>query len=81
MVFSPDSQEYTSGEPELTFLKLLEWGMRYISVLSALLIAGASLPLHAQQVTLGGQIRPRFEYREPAGDGDGRPKQSGSWLD
>ena len=44
--------------------------MRYITVLSALLVAGASLPLHAQEVTLGGQVRPRFEYREPAGDGD-----------
>ena len=44
--------------------------MRYISALSALLVAGASLPLHAQQVTLGGQVRPRFEYREPAGNRD-----------
>ena len=44
--------------------------MRYISFLSALLIAGASLPLHAQDITLGGQVRPRFEYREPAGNGD-----------
>lgn len=44
--------------------------MRYLCLVSALLAAGASLPLHAQDVTFGGQIRPRFEYREPAGDRD-----------
>ena len=44
--------------------------MKYICALSALLVAGASLPLQAQEVTFGGQVRPRFEYREPAGGDD-----------
>jgi hypothetical protein len=44
--------------------------MKYICMVSVLFAAGASLPLHAQDVTLGGQVRPRFEYREPALDGD-----------
>lgn len=44
--------------------------MRYVCLVSALLVAGASLPLHAQDVTFGGQIRPRYEYREPAGNRD-----------
>jgi hypothetical protein len=44
--------------------------MKFICAMSALLVAGASLPLHAQDVTFGGQVRPRFEYREPAVDGD-----------
>jgi hypothetical protein len=44
--------------------------MKYICAMSALLVAGASLPLHAQEVTFGGQVRPRFEYREPSATGD-----------
>ena len=79
MIPSLDSQEYASGELELTFLpQLLEWGMKSISVLTALLVGGASLPLHAQDVTFGGQVRPRFEYREPAGDGDDGAGKNGA---
>ena len=44
--------------------------MKYTGIASALLVCAASLPVHAQDVTFGGQIRPRFEYREPAGNRD-----------
>ena len=56
----------TENSPSST----MEESMKYITVVCALLVVGGSLPLDAQQVTLGGQIRPRFEFREPAANGD-----------
>lgn len=44
--------------------------MKYITVVCALLVVGVSVPLDAQEVTLGGQLRPRFEFRKPAANGD-----------
>ncbi len=44
--------------------------MKSITVVCALLMVGVSLPLDAQEVTLGGQLRPRFEFRKPAANGD-----------
>lgn len=43
--------------------------MRSTAWLAALLIAGSAAPLLAQDVQMSGQIRPRYEFRDPAGGG------------
>ena len=45
--------------------------MKYTSGVLALLMVGAwAGPVAAQDLTFGAQVRPRYEFREPAGPGD-----------